>query len=151
LDYFVQLMWDDSLQQDRFFAWAEESLIEQVRIAAHQGKFDQEHGAEVFHPGATLSYKENRFGEANVQLTFHENEKREIEGTPCVKVEPDIDYYKDPLAHALLEVVTEPYNRWTQRSGTGLCLKVDCGAAGWIAPIQSTIHDCAAAQLKHSC
>src|SRR5262249_7358566 len=105
LDYFVQLMWDDSLQQDRFFARARESLIEQVRIAAHQGKFDQEHGAEVFHPGATLSYKENRLGEANVQLTFHENEKREIEGTQCVKVEPDIDYYKDPLAHALLEVV----------------------------------------------
>ncbi len=27
-----------------------------------------------------------------------------IDGVQCVKVEPDIDYYKDPGAHFLLEV-----------------------------------------------
>ena len=44
------------------------------------------------------------FGEANVQLTFHENDTATINGVNCIMVEPDIDYYKDPLAHTLLEV-----------------------------------------------
>ena len=44
-------------------------------------------------------------GEANVQLTFHENDKRDIDGGACIVVEPDIDYYKDLGAHTLLEVI----------------------------------------------
>ena len=39
-------------------------------------------------------------------MTFHENDKKTINGLECVMIEPDIDYYKDLLAHALLEVVT---------------------------------------------
>jgi hypothetical protein len=46
------------------------------------------------HPGATRSYKQIRFGEANVQLTFHENERLEVDGVSCVMVELDIDYFK---------------------------------------------------------
>jgi len=38
-----------------------------------------------------------------VQLTFHESDTALIDGLPCIEVEPDIDYYKDVLAHALLE------------------------------------------------
>ena len=59
----------------------------------------------MFHSGATRSWKQIQFGEANVQLTFHENNKQVINGVNCVMVEPDIDYYKDLGAHALLEVV----------------------------------------------
>ena len=59
----------------------------------------------LLHPGATRSFKQVQFGEANVQLTFHEGDTRTIDGTPCVEVEPDIDYYRDPAAHFLLEVV----------------------------------------------
>jgi hypothetical protein len=40
-----------------------------------------------------------------VQLTFHEGDKQVIDGVSCVRIEPDIDYYKDPLAHAILEVL----------------------------------------------
>jgi hypothetical protein len=47
-----------------------------------------------------------QFGEANVQLTFHENNTKAIGGTQCVMIEPDIDYYKDLAAHSLLEVIT---------------------------------------------
>jgi hypothetical protein len=40
-----------------------------------------------------------------VQLTFHEGEKTTINGVNCAMVEPDIDYYRDPAAHILLEVL----------------------------------------------
>jgi hypothetical protein len=105
LDYFVELIWDDSMQQDRFYAWADQRLIDQVKLAADHGDFAPELGAEIFHPGATLSYKQVQFGEANVQLSFHELDVKKIGDIECVKVEPDIDYYKDLAAHALLEVV----------------------------------------------
>jgi len=105
LDYMLELIWDDSMKQDRFFAWADIRLIGQVKSAAEQGEFAAEPGAAFFHKGATLSYKQIELGEANVQLSFHENETRQIDGIECIKVEPDMDYYKDIGAHALLEVV----------------------------------------------
>ena len=45
-----------------------------------------------------------------MQLTFHENDKKSIGGVACVIVEPDIDYFKDPLAHALLEVIPNTFS-----------------------------------------
>jgi hypothetical protein len=59
----------------------------------------------LFHPGATSSWKQIQFGEANVQLTFHESTMASVGGIDCVMVEPDIDYYQDLGAHALLEVI----------------------------------------------
>jgi hypothetical protein len=106
LAYIKELIWDDTMAQDRFFAWADPALIDQVIQATAHGQFAPEVGAAAFHTGATRSWKQIQFGEANVQLTFHENDKKTIDGLTCVMVEPDIDYYKDLLAHALLEVVT---------------------------------------------
>jgi hypothetical protein len=103
LFYMRELLWD-RMQPDRFFAWAEPALIDQVMQAAAQGQFSPEVGTALFHAGATRSWKQIQFGEANVQLTFHENERKTINGAECVLVEPDIDYYKDLGAHALLEV-----------------------------------------------
>ena len=40
-----------------------------------------------------------------MQLTFHEGNTQQIDGTDCVMIEPDIDYYKDPGAHFLMEVL----------------------------------------------
>lgn len=91
--------------QDRFYAWADSALVDQVRRAARQGEFAPEANPGSFHAGATSSYKQIQFGEANVQLTFHENDTRTLDGVACVAVEPDIDYYKDVGAHALLEVL----------------------------------------------
>jgi hypothetical protein len=105
LDYIKRVLWDESLQQDRFFAWCDPQMVEQVRIAAAQGEFAPENAPWILHPGATASWKQVQFGEANVQLTFHENDKQEINGLTCIKVEPDIDYYKDPAAHIILEVL----------------------------------------------
>jgi hypothetical protein len=106
LDYIPELIWDDTMQQDRFFAWADPNLVHQVAQAAAQGGFSAEPGTALFHKGATRSWKQVQFGEANVQLTFHENDKKTIDGVECVMIEPDIDYYRDIAAHALLEVIT---------------------------------------------
>jgi hypothetical protein len=109
LDYIPELIWDDPnfpMKQDRFFAWADRRLIDEVILAAQQNQFSAEPGTAVFHSGATRSWKQVQFGEANVQLTFHEGQTKKINGVDCVVVEPDIDYFRDPLAHAILEVIT---------------------------------------------
>lgn len=106
LDYIKELIWDDTMAQDRFFAWADPAIIDQIILATSHGAFAPEVGTAAFHSGATRSWKQVQFGEANVQLTFHENDKKTINGLECVMIEPDIDYYKDLMAHALLEVVT---------------------------------------------
>ncbi len=106
LDYIKELIWDKTMAQDRFFAWADPKVIDQVIQATAQGQFSPEVGTAIFHSGATRSWKQIQFGEANVQLTFHENDKKTIDGVECVMIEPDIDYYKDLMAHALLEVAT---------------------------------------------
>jgi hypothetical protein len=61
-------------------------------------------GNGLLHKGATTSYKQIDFGEANVQLTFHENDPSPA-GTKWVLVEPDIDYFQDAAAHTILEVI----------------------------------------------
>ena len=105
LDYIKEVIWDDTFAQDRFFGYADKTLIDQVKIATQQGEFAPEIDPWLFHPSATSSWKQIEFGEANVQLTFHEGDTKQIDGVDCVKIEPDIDYYKDLGAHFLLEVV----------------------------------------------
>jgi hypothetical protein len=105
LDYLKSIRWDESLAEDRFFAYCDPQLLAQVRTAAAQGEFAPEVGTGFFHSGATASWKQVQFGEANVQLTFHENDTAIIDGLSCIEIEPDIDYFKDLGAHALLEVL----------------------------------------------
>lgn len=105
LNYLKQIKWDDSLAPDRFFAYCDPELLNQVRTAAAQGEFAPEINPSFFHPGATASWKQVQFGEANVQLTFHEGDTQVIDGQTCITVEPDIDYYKDLAAHTLLEAL----------------------------------------------
>jgi len=107
LDCLKGVIWDgeQGVKPDRFFAWADPKLVELVKLGATEGHFDPEPNPKFFHPGATSSFKENRFGEANVQLTFHEDDRKEIDGETCIMVEPDIDYFRDLAAHGLLEVL----------------------------------------------
>jgi hypothetical protein len=107
LDYIKQVRWDAPYApaQDRFFGWCDVALIDQVKVAAAAGKFAVENAPGLFHPGATSSWKQIQFGEANVQLTFHENDKMVIGGVNCVMIEPDIDYYRDLGAHTIFEVI----------------------------------------------
>lgn len=107
LEYIKQLRWDGEWapKQDRFFAWCDPALINQVKIATSKGMFAPELNPGIFHGGATSSWKQIQFGEANVQLTFHENDHQVVDGVDCIMVEPDIDYYKDLGAHAIYEVI----------------------------------------------
>jgi hypothetical protein len=105
LQFYKELIWDDSMNQDRFFAYADRALLSQVRAAVGQKVFAPEAACGAFHGGATCSYKEVVYGEANVQITFHENDTKRIDGIDCCKVETDMDYYKDYASHSLLEVV----------------------------------------------
>jgi len=108
LSYMRQLRWDASMQQDRLFGLADLDLLNQIKIATAQGMFAPEVGPGLFHPGATSSFKQLQFGEANVQVTFHENAD-----TPggMVGVEVDMDYFRDQGAHAIIEVVPNLFTR----------------------------------------
>ena len=95
-----------ALAPDRIFGYADAKFVDQVRLAAQHGEFDTEPAIDLtLHGDATSSFKQIQFGEANVQLTFHEKNRQTIDGIDCVYVEPDIDYFKDPAAHLLLEVI----------------------------------------------
>jgi hypothetical protein len=105
LDYFKTLALA-ALKPDRIFGYADARLVDQVKLSAQQGEFDTQPAIDLsLHGDATSSFKQNQFGEANVQLTFHEKNRKTIGGVDCVYVEPDIDYFKDPGAHLLLEVI----------------------------------------------
>lgn len=106
LEHLKELIWGvTTFKQDRFFAYADKALLDEVEAAAAAGRFSRELLPNVFHPGATVSYKQNEFGEANLQLSFHAHDVKTIEGVECMKVEADIDYFESPVAHAILEVI----------------------------------------------
>jgi hypothetical protein len=115
LDYMKGLIWEfegpDAMAQDRFYGWADPALLAELEIAKVQGKFAE--APATLHAGATRSLKQIEFGEANVQLTFHENDKKMINGLDCVKIEPDIDYFQDVGAHLLLEVAVNAFGKVT--------------------------------------
>jgi hypothetical protein len=124
LDYYWNVAWppgdvkdanwianlDNIFHQDRFFCYVDQAILPDVRSAVGQG-FSQEANPQAWgHTGATESYKQTQFDMANVQLTFHGRDTATFldennEPVSCVKIEPDIDYYKDVAAHALLEVI----------------------------------------------
>jgi len=103
LTYIRELIWDDTMAQDRFFCFADIALIDQILCAKDQFIFKPVPARP--HPGAIRRFEQVVFGEANVQLTLHENDTRVIDGVTCFKLEPSIDYFKDPGAHLLLEVL----------------------------------------------
>ena len=125
LSYFKQICWDNTLAQDRFFGYVDPAIIPAVREAAAKGAFAEEKDCGKFHQGATCSWKQITFSVSNVQLTFHEHDVQTIDGMTCVKIEPDIDLYRDLVEHGFGEVfpnaitkgLTDPYDvfamRWT--------------------------------------
>ena len=129
LSYFRQVRWDDSLGQDRFFGYADKKILEQMQIAVAQKQFKPEVGSAMFHPGATSSFKQVLFGEANVQLTFHENDPAP---DGCVSIEPDMDYFQDLAGHALIEVL---HNNLTGKKSDPKTIY----ALRWIAGMQAGV------------
>jgi hypothetical protein len=83
---------------DRFFAWVEPALLQQMVEAEQQDVVEP--APFALHPGATKSWKQIQFGEANLQFTFHENDRK----NGRILLELDIDYFRDTSAHLVLEV-----------------------------------------------
>lgn len=77
------------LYRDRFFAAVNEDLLSTIKNAPGDLIASEEIDPD-------LNFKEKRFGEANLELTFHENGR---------VLEVDLDYFKDRLAHLFLEVI----------------------------------------------
>jgi hypothetical protein len=97
---------DGVMKQDRFFGYVDQAILPDVQNAARLGAFSKEPDPEKWgHIGATESYKQVQFDVANVQLTFHGRDTAILQGVQCVKIEPDIDYYRDHVAHGLGEVI----------------------------------------------
>src|SRR5438046_141142 len=74
LSYFKDVNWEapnapqnhrETPQQDRFYAHADTDLLARILEGAGQGDFKKESQAGSVHPGATQSYKQVQFGEAN--------------------------------------------------------------------------------------
>ncbi len=108
LSYLKAVNWelkgDFKMAQDRFFGWADPALMDILKTASKQPHPSIATAPHGLHPGATSSYKQIQFGEANVQHTFHEGDRKEINGLNCVRIEPDIDYFRDTAAHLIFEV-----------------------------------------------
>ena len=119
LDYFWQIVRDDPnfpMAQDRFFAYVDKAIVDDVIAAGNAGSFSKEPDPSIFHKGATLSYKQNQFDTANVQLTFHQGNTKTLTAADgsqieCIIIEPDIDYFKDLTAHFLLEVLPNAFKQ----------------------------------------
>lgn len=104
LSLYKQVIFDSTLKQNNFFAYADKRLVDELRKAVAQRTFEYAAGSQFFHAGNIASFKELSFYEANVQMTFYADGKT-IDGVDCYRMETDIDYYRDPAAHILLEVL----------------------------------------------
>jgi hypothetical protein len=102
---------DSVMKQDRMFCYVDQAILPDVQQANRLGAFSKEFDPGIWgHTGATESYKQVQFDVANVQLTFHGRDTAAFQDEShnlvrCVKIEPDIDYYKDLGAHGLQEVI----------------------------------------------
>lgn len=125
LDFLKMVTYDDTFAQDRFFGYADPAIIPIIKAAANEGQFDEEKNCAQFHAGSTCSYKQTTYDYSNVQLTFHERDEKIIDGIKCVKIEPDMDLYKNLLDHGLMEVIPNLSTR-------GLTNPVDILALRWL-------------------
>jgi hypothetical protein len=121
------------------------SLVDQARRAADEGEFAPEPGPGpgpgLFLPGATSSFKQVQFGEANVQLTFHEKDTRKIDGVDCVKAGPDIDFM-DGGAHTLLEGIPNTITHGETEPKKVYALRRICRPTRRCPRIRSTVNHC---------
>ena len=96
------------LQQDRVFATADESLVDDIK----NGGFGDAHESVGLHKPSDTSLKEEAYGEANLQFSFVTKREvlREL-GVPEGEVlaDIDLDLFRDKGAHVLLEVIPNTF------------------------------------------
>jgi hypothetical protein len=102
------------LRQDRMWAYASprlEALLEEY-TGGPNPTFGHENPA--LHANADVSFKELRFGQANLQFSIARSIRHPVH-QDCVRVDVDVDYYQDRGAHFLLEVLPNTVSRWVQK------------------------------------
>lgn len=126
LPFYKELVFDETMKQNKFFVYVDRSLVAKMRAAVAAKTWEYAAGASVFHKGNTASFKEVSFWEANVQITFYETDSKVIDGVDVVRVDTDIDYYRDPASHIILEVIPNT-------AGGGMTNPLECYQLRWIA------------------
>src|SRR5262249_42765008 len=112
--------------QDNFYAYTDKRLLDELRKAVAAKTFEYAAGSQFFHKGNLASFKEISFYEANIQITFYAENSKVIDGVDCYRMETDIDYYRDPASHILLEVIPNTV-------GGGLTNPLEAYQLRWIA------------------
>lgn len=160
LDYYWNVNWpqgdpkdpnwlndiDNVLHQDRFFCYVDQAILTDVRAGKGHG-FSEEADPQAWgHGDATESYKQTQFDVANVQLTFHGHDTCILlddtnQPVKCIKIEPDIDYYKDVAAHGLLEVIPNWINKELEGPTKGLTDPKVVYALRWMATRREGLPD----------
>ncbi len=113
LSYLQELTWDATMAPDRFYGYVRKEFVDAVVEAQKRKVFGKVAFPSIEHKGATRSFRELSFTQGNLQITFHEGTSKLIDGQHCIRVEFDIDYYRDLLSHLFQEVIP---NTVTNRS-----------------------------------
>jgi hypothetical protein len=113
-DYFKEPVEEKPFRQDRFFAYVSPKLLDVVLQERLKRKFATEHLPwRWLHPGASASYKQTAFKRADVQISFHQNWRKQIDGVDCIVAEVDIDYYPPGFLHIKEVVLNKLFWRLT--------------------------------------
>jgi hypothetical protein len=115
------------LARDRFFGYSEPALRAtlEAQLKGSGGTGLLSAAPPGLHPGADTSYKEIRFGEANLQFTFATQPPHvktiNVKGVDvvCDSVEVDMDYFHDKASHVFLEVVPNTIDKKMGRASAG--------------------------------
>jgi hypothetical protein len=113
------------LARDRFFGYSDLKLREvlEAQLKVNGGPGLLEVAPPGLHPGADKSYKEVRFGEANLQFTFATQpphaKTASKDGVDRDSVEVDMDYFHDKASHVFLEVVPNTIDKKLGRASAG--------------------------------
>lgn len=99
LTHFREIEWS-AIRNDRFFAWVDPEFVFEITQSPRFAS-----APKTLHKGATRSFKQIEFNEANLQYSLHEDAKAPETHPGCIRVECDMDYYKNRGAHTLLEVL----------------------------------------------
>lgn len=105
LSYLQELTWDDTMAPDRFYGYVRREFVDAIVAAQKRKVFGKVAFPSIEHKGATRSFRELAFSQGNLQITFHEGTSKLIDGQHCIRVEFDIDYYRDLLSHLFQEVI----------------------------------------------
>jgi len=130
LSYLKELDWSGGMEPYGFGAWADAAVAARISRAVKAGQLSSEPLRGFFHPGSTLSVKQQQLPSANVHFIVFGNRRRAINGIECVYISVHIDAYRGVLhagevakwfmKHELTDPKTIYQLRWNAAQEMGL-------------------------------